>query len=140
RQSSPRYAALTQPAPLGLKQIQAEVLDPDTLLLEYSLGEERSYLWAVTPTSIKSFELPRRAEIEAAALRVYELLVARADALYPDALTTLSQMLLKPVADQLGRKRLVIVSQGTLRYVPFGALPIPVAGGQWPVVSSERSR
>ena len=37
------------------------------LLLEYSLGEERSYLWAVTPTSIKSFELPKRAEIETTA-------------------------------------------------------------------------
>src|SRR5207253_797453 len=43
RQASPRYAALTQPAPLDLQEIQT-LLDPDTLLLEYSLGEERSYL------------------------------------------------------------------------------------------------
>ena len=59
---SPRYAALTQPAPLGLTEIQTAVTDDATLLLEYSLGEKRSYLWAVTPTSIESFELPGRDE------------------------------------------------------------------------------
>ena len=124
RARSPRYAALTQPQPLSLKEIQ-QLLDDDTVLFEYALGEERSYLWAVTPSSIRSFELPRRAEIEAAARRVYELLVTQADDLYPEALTKLSQMLLTPAVDQLGRKRLLLVSEGTLQYIPFGALPIP---------------
>lgn len=36
-------------------------------------------------------------------------------------------MLLGPVAGQLGRKRLVIVPDGALHYVPFGALPDPTA-------------
>ena len=125
RAKSPRYAALTQPQPLSLIEIQQRVLDENTLLLEYSLGEERSYLWAVTPASIKTYELPARAEIEATARRVNELLVAKADGLYPQTLTTLSQMLLQPVAEELGRKRLLIVSQGVLQYVPFGALPDP---------------
>jgi CHAT domain-containing protein/Tfp pilus assembly protein PilF len=128
RTKSPRYAALTQPQPLTLKEIQ-QMLDEDTLLLEYALGKDRSYLWAVTPTSIKSYELPKRTEIEAAGRHVYDLLVANADALYPEALLTLSRMLLKPVAEQLGRKRLVIVPEGTLQYVPFGALPAPSAQG-----------
>ncbi|HJQ24570.1 MAG TPA: tetratricopeptide repeat protein [Blastocatellia bacterium] len=127
RQTSPRYAAVTQPAPLDLKQIQAEVLDPQTLLLEYALGEERSYVWAVTQTSIEGYELPKRAEIEALARQVYDLLVAKADALYPEALAALSRMLLNPVADHLGRKRLVIVSDGTLQYIPFAALPAPAS-------------
>jgi CHAT domain-containing protein len=105
------------------------VLDEDTLMLEYALGEDRSYLWAVTPTSIKSYQLPKRAEIEAAARRVYALLIAKADALYPEALTTLSQMLLNPVADQLSRKRLLIVTEGALQYVQFGALPVPSVQG-----------
>ena len=133
RARSPRYAALTQPQPLSLKEIQ-QLLDEDTVLLEYALGEERSYLWAVTAASITSFELPRRAEIEAAARRVYELLVAQADELYPEALTKLSKMLLNPAADRLGRKRLLIVSEGTLQYIPFGALPVP----EMPVEVSDR--
>lgn len=140
---SPRYAALTQPAPLGLAEIQTAVTDDATLLLEYSLGEERSYLWAVTPTSFSSYELPPRATIEAAARRCYELLTARnryvkfetvdekrervrqADADYPQAATALSQMLLGPVAAQLGRKRLLVVPDGALEYLPFAALAVP---------------
>ncbi len=72
RQKSPRYMALTQPQPLTLAEIQQQVLDADSLLLEYSLGDERSYLWAVTPNSINSYELPKRAEVEEAAKRVRE--------------------------------------------------------------------
>src|SRR6266498_3487489 len=37
RARSPRYAALTQPQPLGLTEIQQQALDEDTLLLEYAL-------------------------------------------------------------------------------------------------------
>src|SRR5262249_20345517 len=77
RPTSPRYAALTEPVPLTLKEIQSDVLDEETMLLEYSLGEEKSFLWAVTPTSISSFELPKRAEIESAARRAYEAVTAR---------------------------------------------------------------
>jgi CHAT domain-containing protein/tetratricopeptide (TPR) repeat protein len=143
RQTSPRYAALTQPQPLTLKEIQTQVLDDDTLLLEYSLGEERSYLWAVTPNSMKSYELPKRDEIERAARRVYDLLnarnkpvkgetkeqwqarIAQADGDIPAAAAALSRMVLAPVAPQLGKKRLVIVADGSLQYIPFAALPAP---------------
>lgn len=140
---SPRYAALTQPSPLGLAEIQTAVTDRETLLLEYSLGEERSYLWAVTANSFSSYELPPRAVVEAAARRCYELLTARnryvkfetadekrervrqADAEYPNAAAALSQLLLGPVATQLGRKRLLIVPDGALEYLPFAALAVP---------------
>jgi len=145
RQKSPRYAALTQPQPLSLKEIQTQVLDADTLLLEYSLGEERSYLWAVTPTSITSYELPKRDEIEVSARRVYDLLNARnkrvkgetktqwqvrveqADKETPAAAAELSRMVLAPVTAELGKKRLVIVADGVLQYIPFASLPVPDA-------------
>lgn len=129
RKASPRYAALTQPTPLDLKQIQAEVLDSDTLLLEYSLGEERSYLWAVTPSSIKGYELPRRAEIEASVQAFSKLVTGndnRGVQTQVEGATALSQLLLAPVAGEIGRKRLIIVSDGGLQYVPFAALSIPV--------------
>ena len=67
RNTSPRYAALTQPQPFGLTEIRRELLDQQTVLLEYVLGEERSYLFAVTPTSDREFALPPRATIEQAA-------------------------------------------------------------------------
>ena len=142
RKSSPHYAALTQPQPLNLIEIQAE-LDPETLLLEYALGSERSYLWAITRNSLTSYELPKEELIKQSALQVYELLTARsinkrgetalqrreriteAEAKLPGAAQQLSQTLLAPVAAQLGAKRLVIVADGALQYIPFAMLPEP---------------
>lgn len=131
RQSSPRYATLTQPVSLGLKEIQ-QLLDADTLLLEYALGEYRSYLWAVSRTAVATYELPHRAEIERAARRVYESWSAgnaTADSGYAEAADSLSRMLLGPVAARLGKKRLLVVSNGYLQYLPFAALPAPRVEG-----------
>jgi len=131
RARSPRYAALTQPQPLGLTEIQQQALDEDTLLLEYALGEKRSYLWLVSQCSIDSYELPPRAELEAATRRVYELLTARPkrgtppDPQFIAQARTLSRMLLGPVAQRLSGKRLVVVAPGALSYLPFAALPAP---------------
>jgi CHAT domain-containing protein len=147
RKSSPRYAALTQPRPLNLTEIQQQTLDPDTMLLEYSLGDNASYLFVVSHTSITSYQLPKRAEIEAATRRAYELLTApqprpgeteaklqarikEADASYWPQAAALSQLLLGPAASQLGSKRLLIVADGALQYLPFGALPVPETEGQ----------
>src|SRR5256714_3589120 len=71
RSASPRYAALTAPRPLTLEDIRQQVLDDQTALLEYKLGDERSYLFAVTRNGFTLSRLPGRAEIErqTAALR-----------------------------------------------------------------------
>ncbi len=146
RAHSPRYAALTQPQPLGLAEIQQQALDEDTLLLEYALGENRSYLWLVSQRSIDSYELPPRAELEAATRRVYELLTARPkrgtppDPQFIAQARTLSRILLGPVAPQLAGKRLVVVAPGALSYLPFAALPTPEdkkrpAGGYEPLIA-----
>ena len=142
RKASPHYAALVQPQPLKLKEIQAQ-LDADTLLLEYALGKDHSYLWAITRDSLTSYELPKGELIEKNARQVYELLTARstnqrgetpqqrqeriiqAEANLPAAARGLSQAILAPVAAQLGNKRLVIVADGALQYIPFAMLPEP---------------
>jgi CHAT domain-containing protein/Tfp pilus assembly protein PilF len=141
RSKSPGYAALARPQPLSLTEVQRQILDADTLLLEYALGEERSYLWAVSDTGQSSYVLPPRAEIEDAARHVYALLTAglgpaasqqdrqqrieRADAEYRQDAARLSDTILGPVAGKLARKRLLIVPDGALHYVPFAALPVP---------------
>jgi len=138
RQASPQYAALIQPMPLAVDDIQRQVLDRETLLLEYSVGEEKSFLWAVTPDSIKAYELPNRAAIEPLARRVYESLTVRnlsgADEEYAKAAANLSQILLGPVAAELKDKRLLIVSDGVLQFIPFAGLPDPVATDSRPLV------
>ncbi|HEX9942078.1 MAG TPA: CHAT domain-containing protein, partial [Thermoanaerobaculia bacterium] len=135
RRTSPRYAALSRAHPARLQAIQ-RLLDPDTMLLEYALGRERSFLWAVTSTSLTSFELPPRAAVEEAARRALFLLgsshrvLARAET--ERTLARLSRRLLGPVAGQL-RKRLLIVGDGALHTLPFAALPIPGRGEGPPV-------
>ena len=141
RQTSPHYAALTQPQPLSAKETQS-LLDADTLLLEYALGDERSYLWAVSANGLASYELPKRSLIEDAAKRISKLLnaravrlrsesaaarnerIAQADAQLSDTAKQLSDWLLAPAAALLGNKRLLIVPDGALQYVPFSMLPI----------------
>lgn len=129
KRKSPRYAALKQQQPLDLKKIQ-QVLDQNTLLLEYALGDERSYLWTVTPNSIESYVLPPREEIEAAARNFYYQLTTRPRISQPEMDQRgmeLSRMLFGAVASELGNKRLVIVADGALHYVPFTVLPNPKA-------------
>ncbi|HEY6250428.1 MAG TPA: tetratricopeptide repeat protein [Candidatus Angelobacter sp.] len=141
RAASPSYAALSQPRALATKEIQ-RLLDRDTVLLEYSLGEDGSYLWIVCGDSLQVRELPKRTEIEKVARHFYESLTARthkvstdpqhealnwakADTVSQSLATRLSEMILVPAANLIEGKRLLIVSDGALQYVPFSALPAP---------------
>jgi CHAT domain-containing protein/Tfp pilus assembly protein PilF len=142
RTASPRYADLTQPKQLSVSEIQ-ELLDQDTLLLEYILGDKKSYLWAVSTSSMRSFELPGRESVEIASRAVLDSLTARnqkieretprarrariakADADFYETAGQLSKVLLGPAVEFLGNKRLLIVAEGALQYLPFAALPVP---------------
>lgn len=133
RANSPGYAALTEPQRMSVPQAQ-QLLDGNTIVLEYSLGEERSHLWAVSRTLLVVYDLARRTDIERAAYRVHDLMTRRNrpeaepnidsdDRECQKALERLSRMLLGPVAHLLKQKRLVIIADGALQYVPFSALP-----------------
>jgi CHAT domain-containing protein/tetratricopeptide (TPR) repeat protein len=127
RAASPRYAALAQPQVLTLSETQL-LLDTETILLEYALGAERSFLWAVTRDAVTSHILPGRAAIAQAARRVKETAATRRPgASYAARAAKLSQMLFGPVAATIGSKRLVIVAPEVLQYIPFAALPAPLA-------------
>lgn len=136
---NPAYTSLTHPQTLTAAQVQA-LLDDDTLLLEYSLGPGAGYVWAVTRTRLTIHRLPARRVIEQAAARVRELLTARstrpaetdaqrtkrlrlADAQYPVAARELSRLVLGPVEALLTNRRIVVVADGALQYIPFAALP-----------------
>jgi CHAT domain-containing protein/tetratricopeptide (TPR) repeat protein len=133
RRASPQYAALTQPQPLTLAGIRAQVLDAETQLLQFALGDDRSYLWVVSPARLESFVLAPRAEIERAASHLHGLVSAPAagtggpgePAAHQAALRELSRLLLGPAVGALNGKRLLVVAPGSLQYVPFASLPSP---------------
>lgn len=126
RQKDSRYAELTRPGAASVEEIQA-LLDSDTLLLEYSLGRDRGYLWAVDEATLRAFVLPGREEIERAARAFHQALSTPAPSDNSRARIgqELSRMLLGPVAGDLGERRLAIVPDGALGYIPFDVLPEP---------------
>jgi CHAT domain-containing protein len=99
------------------------------VLLEYSIGSEKSYLWVITSSAIKSFELPAEEQIVKVADRVHRLLksppLGNSDNELSGALHDLAQMVLWPAGEQLNHRRVIVVPDGVLHYIPFQVLPSP---------------
>ncbi len=126
RRENPRYADLTQGSILSAKEIQ-NLLDDQTVLLEYKLGDARSFLWLVTKNSVEIFTLPARKEIEAAAKDFYNSIISRdraKQAQTGELANRLSGILLAPVAAKIENKRLAIVADGVLQFIPFASLQV----------------
>lgn len=148
RTASPRYATLTANKPLSLAEVQQNVLDDQTVLVEYALQADESYLFAVSKGSVSLFKLPARAPVEKLATdlraqlipaklqrRIVGIDVAEANrglgiassapedaAPFVAASNALYKAVLEPVAGILGEKRLMIVADGALNYIPFEVL------------------
>ena len=127
RRQSPSYAELAHPESIRLGQMR-ELLDSETLLLSYWLGEKQSFVWALDQERLTSHPLPAKGEIEKWARRWYQHisyplkaghLARRRDR----AAQRLAEYLLAPIVHRLRARRLVIVADGALRLIPFAALP-----------------
>ena len=116
----------------SLSEIQQAVVDDNTLLLEYFLGEETSYLWVVSSDQpLQTIELPPRSTIEAKARAFLSLISGPDGQIRPKTTAAvgqeLSEIILGSVSDQLDDKRLLIVGDGILQYLPFSTLPDPTS-------------
>ncbi len=129
RRSSTAFRETISAPAQTLETIQQQLLGAETILLEYALGNNESYLWAVTDSSLSSFRLPPRRELEAQAAALY-----RALSLGPQPLASgqteallkkLSETLLGPVAELVGDRRILVIPDGDLALLPFAALPRP---------------
>ena len=157
RTASPRYAALTANKPLTLAEVQQNVLDDKTMLVEYSLQPDDSYLFAVSKDAVSLFKLPSRANIEKLAMdlraqlipsklqrRIVGIDVAEANrglgvaaaapadaAPFVAASNALYKVVLEPAASMIGEKRLMVVADGALNYIPFEVLLKSADGGDF---------
>lgn len=148
RRQNPQIAALTKPQPLELHEVQANVLDNDSILLEYFLGKDNSWLFIITKGSIEIAELPREEVIDGAARKALDAIRARAandrrigsggrrapivadDAELDKLLADLYRTLIAPAAGKIKNKRLLIVGSGVLQYFPFASLRAQSEGRQ----------
>jgi CHAT domain-containing protein/predicted negative regulator of RcsB-dependent stress response len=149
RTASPRYATLTANKPLTLAEVQQNVLDDQTVLVEYALQTDDSYLFAVSKGAVSLFKLPGRAAVDKLATdlraqliptqlqrRIVGIDVAEANrglgvassappadtAAFVAASNALYKTVLAPAAGMIGEKRLMIVADGALNYIPFEVL------------------
>lgn len=137
RTAHPRYAALTQQEPLSLEEIQS-LLDADTVLIEYALGNERSYGFVVTRDSLRAVRLGARREIETQARKLYELVSGSPRREQEIVIRALARDVARSVIEPLNlpsrTKRIVLVADGALHSVPFSMLPA-AAGSTTPLIA-----
>ena len=140
RRTSPAYATLTQPQPLDVAAIQRDVLDEGTVLLQYALGADASYLWVVDRDHVGSYRLPAEETIVAAVRDLHARVTGprgpAARAALRTAIARLSAMVLPAAAIPPLGKRLAIVPDGALEYVPFAMLTVggTPAGAATPLI------
>ncbi|HET9227048.1 MAG TPA: CHAT domain-containing protein, partial [Thermoanaerobaculia bacterium] len=125
RRESPRAAALQDPEPLDLAGVRA-ALDPGTVLLEYAVGEERSWLFAIGDAGLSVFPVALGAEGLRREVESFRLLLKdpgsdtaelgrRARRLYG--------LLVRPAETQVaGAQRILVSPDGPLHTLAFGAL------------------
>jgi CHAT domain-containing protein len=131
RRRHPRYAEMLYPVPLRAEAIR-QLLDDETALLEYALGQESSFLFVVTREGLSYRRLPPAAEINRLGQEVRRALEqpGRGEfANFTRAASRLYELLLAPVESELtGKSRLLIAPDGALYYLPFECLPAKIAG------------
>ena len=140
RKASPRLAALRQPQPLDLAAAR-NVLDAGTLALSYSIGEHQTALFAVTREGGLRVEIlplgeeALRRDVERFLAQVRQP-AAAGEAGFPgspaETARSLYRSLIAPVADLIeSSERVVIVPDGPLHRLPFGALIRNPGPGQY---------
>ena len=120
--------------PRSLAEIQA-ALPAGVALLDFWLGETRSFVWVVRAEGVSMKILPAQKVIEAQSRLATAALGSRPHrrlAQRERKIAALAQTLLGPIASQLKADRFVVVPDGELFEVPFAALPIPGSSGDSP--------
>ena len=129
QKQNPHYDQIKETANYSVKQIQDLIIEDDqTMLLEYFLGRNASYVWAITRNGAKVFDLKKAGDITQAVRNVYELIKVEpgkdTEQRVNAATSELSKLVLDPVANELNARRIIVVADGALNYIPFQLLPL----------------
>jgi CHAT domain-containing protein/Tfp pilus assembly protein PilF len=130
RRTSPRLANLQDPQALTFEQVR-EALDPGTVMLSYSVGQEQTHLFIVTPgreLQVETLEVGRQT-LEKDIDRFRQLIdqTRAGSGLGAEGLGWFSRRLYNLLIEQAEKsiaagKRIVLVPDGPLHLLPFAAL------------------
>ncbi|HLK55762.1 MAG TPA: CHAT domain-containing protein, partial [Chthonomonadaceae bacterium] len=127
RKASPRYASLQYPQPLNCRQAQA-ALDPGTLQLSYLVGDEQTFLFALSRRGLHAVTLPIGQKVLAERVQSFREtldlfnLESRSGRAREQG-QALYELLLAPVQTDIRKaKRLLLCLDGPLHSLPFAAL------------------
>ena len=125
QRESPRAAALQSPEPLDLDAARA-ALDPGTVLLEYAVGEERSWLFAVGEAGLSVFPVALGAQDLRHEVESFRLLLKDPGsdlAELQERARRLYDLLVRPAEARIeGAQRILISPDGPLHTLSFAAL------------------
>ncbi|MFT7581676.1 MAG: CHAT domain-containing protein/tetratricopeptide (TPR) repeat protein [Myxococcota bacterium] len=105
---------------LDLDELQQR-LTSDEVVVDFAMGSVQSWVWLLTRDRLEVRALPGRAAIERAARSVHAALVGRDAASLSAATRRLGKLVITPMG-KLAAKRLRILADGALQYVPFSLL------------------
>lgn len=102
-------------------EIQANLLQPDEVLIEYFLAGDRLYIFLVGREMREFFEIPLEVDFQNLVQSFRQSIIHQDEAFYAYSFK-LYQLLIQPLEELLEGKELIIVPDGVLGYVPFEVL------------------
>lgn len=154
RTSDPIYSSLREMPTFDPAAFRANEIDENTLVLSYVIGQRRSILWAIDKNAVSSHVLPGGDSITSLVTELDRAIrhpaaneltdgddlrsIQRQRAETAKRVSAqLSDILLKPVAQKLNGKRLLIVPDKGLMRLPFAMLADPNDPASYLVESNE---
>jgi CHAT domain-containing protein len=107
---------------VSVEEVQQQIVDENTALVEYFTGKDTLFIFAITPNAFEVAAVAKDSSFERHIEQLRQGLVAQDYAGYTQPAYWLYQILLAPVAEQIRGKNLLIIPDGALSAVPFEAL------------------
>jgi CHAT domain-containing protein len=109
--------------------IRRALIGNDGIVLEFSEGESKSYLWAITDSDVHCYFLPGRDSLDRLAREFTSEIADGKQSNGPEqtlrASRELGRLLLRPLSEHPGRNRLLVVADGALAVAPLAAVQVP---------------
>jgi CHAT domain-containing protein/Flp pilus assembly protein TadD len=147
KKDGPFYSRINTNRNFNIESFQNEILDENSLLLEFFIGKQESYLWMIGKNSFEVKILPSYKNLKNPINEIIQLISAfnpnnyetgedfqdnlgKINHQYEKETSYLSELLFGQISGQLMGKRLIIVPDGNLRNIPFSSLPFPTKPNQ----------